>query len=522
VSSKAATSAAKADEKRAADRAMSAAIGELKQGRDTTMQVPRWDRYQAESEARAEGHFHSALEAHADSPAWANFAREVFSKLYQSGTTSDLPIEQRPLGHEWIGQVHSMAEALPEWRALAARAARDSWACGVAAGEALSALAATVTPPKSDPQAEQDELDLLKDLGKDGQTSAKHLKRMAQKQRDVKEAQEEYARAQQLLAAKGPAVRSALRGAAMRAQEQINEFDEALMTMGAGDAPGIMSRIDAPRAQVIKTLRDNVKLRRIMKRAGRMKAAAIAKQRDKIRPGAEELCDIKPSGDIARLLPIELGMLATEDTEALLCRKLSEKQALTYELRGKEHAAEGPIIMMVDESGSMNGEPDEWAKSIAFAMMEIAARQNRSFIYGHFDTRVSRLDKVEKPRELSLKQICEMCTYFTGGGTYIGIALKTAAQLLEVAHRERDERGLKPWKRADVVLITDGLSGDIEEQKDGIKRIQALGGHVYSFFVGCDPGNEEPCSVQADEKMTITYEDIKGGDPAKLGTIFSI
>lgn len=513
----------KTDEQLQQERVMKHAVSELRSGRDTTMKVPRWDRYLAEQEARGEGHFHEAIEAHATSPAWSTFARETYAKMYDSGLAADVPAAERPLGHEWVEQVHSMAEALPEWRSLSQRAAKDPWACGVAAGECLSALAQTVTPPKSDPQASQDELDLLKEIGK-GQTSQRHLKRCAQAQRDVKDAQAEYARAAQLLAARGPAIRSALRGAALRARETIAEFDEAMMCMGAGDAPGIVSRIDAPRAQIRKALMDNAKLRRIMKRAGRMKNAAIAKQRDKARPGAEELCDIKPGCDISRLLPVELGLLAMPETEPYLYRRLGEHQTLTYELRGKEFRAEGPIIMMVDESGSMNGEPDEWAKSIAFALMEIAARQNRPFVYGHFDTRVSRLDRVDKPKAMPLKQLEELCTYFTGGGTYIGVALKTAAQLLEAAHKERADAGIKAWKRADIVLITDGLSGDHPEQAEGIKRIKALGGHLYSFFVGCDPGEHspEPCSKDADEKMTISYQDIHGGDPSKLGTIFSI
>jgi uncharacterized protein with von Willebrand factor type A (vWA) domain len=500
------------------------ALAELKTGRDTTLKVPRWDRYVAGREAEDDGHFRKALETHGQSDAWATLSREVFAKMYGSGTTTALPTEERPLGHEWVEQVHATAESLPEYRALATRAQRDAWACGVAAGEVLQALAGTVTPPQSDPQDAQDELDMLKSMSEGSKTSPRHLKRMAQAQRNVKDAMEEHARAARMLGAKAAVMRSAIRGASMRAQEQIAEFDEAMMTLGAGDTPGVMSRIDAPRAECRKALMRNAKFRRIMKRAGRMKAAAIAKQRDKARPGAEELCDVKPGNDIARLLPVELGLLAMPETEVLLARKLGEREALTYELRGKEHRAEGPIIMMVDESGSMSGDPDEWAKSIAFGLMEIAARQNRPFIYGHFDTRVSRVDVVDKPKSIGLNAIEELCTYFTGGGTSIGVALDRAAKMLEQAHKERTDSSAKPWKRADVILVTDGLSGDHAPQKDAIKRIKALGGHLYSFFVGFDPGptNQEPCSVEADEKVTITSDDIRAGDPSKLGNVFSI
>lgn len=495
------------------------AVTELKTGRDTTREVNKWDRYLGAREAAEGGSFGEALAAHEKSTAWAAFARETFSKLYDSGLGGDLPDEERPMGSDWVAKLHESAEALPEWRALKERARRDSWACGVAAGEALRVLAQQVKPPETDPQAVQDELDFVKQLmAEGGKTSPTHLKRLAALSRQVKDANEEHARATQMLAAKSAAVRSALRGAAMKAQEQISEFDDAMLTLGAGDGAGIQSRVNAPPAEIRNTLLRNAKLRRILKLAGRMKNAAIQKQRTKARPGAEELCDVKPGNELQRLLPSEMINLATEQTEALLYRRLIESSALTYELRGKEHRSEGPIIMAVDESGSMSGQPDEWAKSVAMAMMEIAARQNRPFAYLHFNTQVTRIDEVKKPKEMSLKQLEELATYFTSGGTYIGAALEKCAEMLETAHAARAD---KPWKRADVVLVTDGMSGDNDRQNKAIDRIKALGGHLYSIFIGFD-GCTDPCDSRADEKMAITAQDISKGDPTKLGSMFSI
>lgn len=495
-------------------------VREMKDGRDTTRNVARWDRYLAAREANDGGSFGEALSTHDKSTAWAAYAREVFSKLYDSGVgVGDLPAEERPLGADWVEKLHESAEALPEWRSLKERARRDSWACGVAAGEALRIIGQTVKPPETDPQAIQDELEFVRQMVENsgGKTSPKHLKRLAVLGRQVKDAQEEHARSCQLLAGKAAAVRSALRGAAMRAQETISEFDDAMMTLGAGEGAGVISRVNAPPTQVRSALMKNQKLRRILKRAGRMKNAAIQKQRTKARPGCEELCDIKPGNELNRLLPSELVNLATPETEVLLYRKLIESAALTYELRGKEQKSEGPIIIAVDESGSMSGQPDEWAKSVAMALMEIAARQNRAFAYVHFDSRVSRVDQVPNPRSMSLAQLEELASYFTGGGTYIGVALAHVATMMEEAAKARLD---KPWKRADVILVTDGISGDRESQTAAIKRIRALGGHLYSFFIGCQPG--DPCAELADEKMTISHADINSNDPGKLGTIFSI
>jgi uncharacterized protein with von Willebrand factor type A (vWA) domain len=498
------------------------AVEELRNGRDSTERVPRWDRYVAGSEASQDGAFRAALDKHGKSAAWAAYARETFAKLYDSGLGKELATEDRPDGSDWVSRMHEAAAGLPEWQALRERARRDQWACGVAAGEALNVIAQTVTPPEQDPQQLSDELEVLKDLAaqRGGKVSQRLLRKMGEIQKRLKEAQEAHAAAGRAQAAAGSKIRSVLRGAARRAGEQIAEFDDACATLGAGDGAGLASRVKAPAVEIRTALMKNEKLRRILRRAGRMRAAAVARQRDKARAGQEELCDIRPGRDIARLTPSELANLANPDTEALLYRRLMEDAALTYELRGRERRAEGPIIMMVDESGSMSGAPDEWAKSVAMAMMEIAARQGRPFIYGHFDTSVSRIDRIDRPRDLTLEQLGELATYFHGGGTYIGVALDCAAGLLEKAQSDRAD---KPFRRADVVLVTDGLSGDHAAQDKAIDRIRALGGHLFSVFIGCDPKEaKEPCSIRADEKVLITGTDITSGDPGKMGAIFSI
>jgi uncharacterized protein with von Willebrand factor type A (vWA) domain len=499
-------------------------VGELKTGHDVTKMVPKWDRYVSGSEAAAGGIFGDALLKHEKSTAWAAFARETFANLYDSGMSRDLTAAERPKGSDWVDQLHQAAESLPEMKALKARARRDAWACGVAAGEALNVLASKVKPPESDPQAIQDELEFIQGLmAGDGtgkkKTSAAHLRRLAALKRQVQDAEAEHARATQLLAANGAEVRSALRAGAMKASEAIDEMDAAMSTLGCGDGAGSMSRVSAP-PQVLRTaVMRNAKLRRVLKIAGRMKASAIQKQRTKARPGAEELCDIRTSSDVARLLPSELVNLASEETEVLLYRKLMEASAMTYELRGKETRAEGPILLAVDESGSMSGEPDCWAKAVAFALMEIAARQNRSFAYIHFDARVSRVDEVTTPKSVTIQQLEELVSYFTGGGTDIGRALEHCLGMLKGDASKREATGTKPWKRADVILVTDGVDGSFTKQEAAIKAIKAMGGHVYGVFIGTPPG---ALGGLCDEVVEITGAELRSGDPRHLGEMFAI
>lgn len=492
----------------------SKAVDELKTGRDATVTVPRWDRFVAGGEAAGGGSFGEAVEMH-EGAAWTGFCREFFSKLYGSGGPTGpaaIKPEERPEGAEWVEKLHDMAESLPEWRTLKERARRDQWACGIAAGEGLKVLGQQVTPPKVDPQAIADELDFVKDMMASGKTSPQHLRRMAALQKDLQTAQQDHAAAARLLTTKAASIRSAIRAGAMKGLEAINDMEEAMAGIAAGEGTGIASRANVPPAELRKVLSSNKKLRRIAMLAGRMKHAAIHKQRTKAKIGREEICDVAAGSDITRLLPVELGMLANDDTEALLFRKLNEGAALQYDMRGKAEKKEGPIILCVDESGSMNGAPDEWSKAVLFGLMEVAARQKRPVFLAHFDSSVTRVDEFRDPRNVTLEAIVNCVTHFTGGGTSIGAALGKAATIME------SEDG--PWKRADVVLITDGEDYEAESQKRAIARIKARGGHLYYVAIGIEPGGL--LKAEADESVHLCSEDIQKGDTSKVSAVFGI
>ena len=486
---------------------------EVKTGRDQTAVVSRWDRFLAASEAADGGSYREAVDKH-KSGAWAGFCREMFSSLYGATDTKHVEPADRPHGADWVEKLHDAADALPEYRGLKERARRDAWATGIAAGEALKVLADQVQPPTQDPQTIQDELDFIKSLMTEGgKTSPTHMRRMAALQRQLQAAKEEVGAAVSRLAARMPTVRSAIRKGCLAANEAIDEMEGAVSALGAGEGTGIKSATKVPPKVLRDTLMKNSKLRRIAKLAGRMKAAAIQKQRTKARPGAEELCDVTAGNNLQRLLPVELGNLADEDTEALLVRRLHENSAMVYELRGKEHRSEGPIILVVDESGSMQGAPDEWSKAVMFGLMEIGARQKRPVYLVHFDGRVTRTDEFLNPAELTLKAIEDCVMHFTGGGTSIGAALAHAA---DVMHKNEG-----PWKRADVILITDGISGDYDQQKAALKRIKDRGGHFYYVGIGCTPPDH--LEEEADESLVLGREDIKKGDTAKVSSaVFSI
>jgi uncharacterized protein with von Willebrand factor type A (vWA) domain len=94
-------------------------------------------------------------------------------------------------------------------------------------------------------------------------------------------------------------------------------------------------------------------LRRICDHAGRLRRLAQSRQRLKTAHGVDEVAGVEPGGDLGRLLPAELARLMLPETELDALRRLAERQALSLQLRGSEPVGKGPVMVVVDESGSM-------------------------------------------------------------------------------------------------------------------------------------------------------------------------
>src|SRR5262245_62472889 len=82
-------------------------------------------------------------------------------------------------------------------------------------------------------------------------------------------------------------------------------------------------------------------------------------------------------GDLGRLLPHELARLVIPELEDDVLRRLVEGQVMCREYRATEPVGKGPVIVCVDESGSMEGEKAHTAKALALALAWVARHQGR-------------------------------------------------------------------------------------------------------------------------------------------------
>jgi uncharacterized protein with von Willebrand factor type A (vWA) domain len=247
-------------------------------------------------------------------------------------------------------------------------------------------------------------------------------------------------------------IRRGIGRACEKASQAVDELRETLegladvgLTPGTETATGGVMSAKHVRALAAR-LRSDARLKQISLLAGRFKRIAASKRRQKYRHGADEIADVEVGADLGRLLPAELVKLANRRLRPALMRNLVERSALQYQLIGNAPLGKGPLVVLVDKSGSMDGPRDMWATALALALLDQAHRERRMFALVCFDARV-KFEAVVRPDEpLPENGLFVACA----GGTEIAVAFARGLELIGSNQGQ--------LKRADLVLVTDGGS----------------------------------------------------------------
>jgi len=154
------------------------------------------------------------------------------------------------------------------------------------------------------------------------------------------------------------------------------------------------------------------------------------------------------------VLPFEAFALKLAESSLLLYRKIVQEGA-------------GPFHVLLDKSGSMMGLKIVWAKAVAIALAQRAARERRTFILRFFDSIPYPPIKISK--RIRGRDVIRLLEYVArvraNGGTDITRAILTA---IEDIVNTRDKRP------SDIVLITDGEDKiAIDAVKRGLNRAKA-------------------------------------------------
>lgn len=241
------------------------------------------------------------------------------------------------------------------------------------------------------------------------------------------------------------------------AAESVSDLRDAQSALGLGQGAGGSALAAQGLAQVFKRVQGSQSLRRICELAGRYRRFAQAQQRKKVLHGRDDVVGVVLDGDVGRLLPHELAALDDPDLELDVMRRLVERQAMCREYRGIEGQARGPIVVVVDESGSMSGEPIYTAKAMALALVWVARHQKRWCCLVGFSGGTEGTFCVLPTGKDNTEELMAWLEHFYSGGTTMDVPL-------EVLPSKWGELGC-PKGKTDIVCITDAIVNVPDEMR---------------------------------------------------------
>jgi uncharacterized protein with von Willebrand factor type A (vWA) domain len=247
----------------------------------------------------------------------------------------------------------------------------------------------------------------------------------------------------------------------LRQQESIerigaqceNDVDEAIMLVDSityGLTGSAATNVDKELfQQAFDRVRKSRTLREILKLAGAMTKFRGAKRKKRV-DGPEIVSGVEFNGELSRLTQTEIMNLADPDRELDLMRRIVERQALCYEKYSEEKTGNGPMIIVIDESGSMAGDPICQAKAFALTMARVAAKDKRWVQFVSFSGTGRIREELFKPEDWSSKdgnaRLLDYMESFLRGGTDFDVL----HHVVNSWHRMKAPKG-----KTDIYIVTD-------------------------------------------------------------------
>lgn len=291
--------------------------------------------------------------------------------------------------------------------------------------------------------------------------------------------------------------RSALRIAAKAvtdAQQDIDNCESMMNALGC-DAS---DRVDGNQGteeilRLWEMFNNNDRLMEIIKLAGRYRMLAQSKQRTKKCYGREEVVGVEPTGDIESLLTSEVVQIADPSLELDLIRKILEHAALGYEFTAKKSEQQGAIVVLVDESGSMQDGRLEHAKAIALAAAYVARKQKRfcclvGFNRGRQGSFLSMPNGICEDKDLLRRWLSR----HPSGGTDLTTLYDELPEAWELRVGENDGK-------ADIIMITDACMSTegVERREAFLKWKASKSARMHTIVIGDDVGELELISDES-------------------------
>lgn len=296
--------------------------------------------------------------------------------------------------------------------------------------------------------------------------------------------------------------------AAKQATEGVEELESVTQAMGMG--PGEPGSSDASAiASAFKAARSNKALMRICVLAGRHKQLAQGLHKSRSKNGFDEITGLEAGGDISRLIPSELMRLGIPELELDFLHRFAERQCLCREFEAEERVGMGPVVLVVDESGSMVGSRNESAKAIALTLAWIARKQRRWCGLVAFSGGTGHRVLSLPPERWNQVDLLDWLQSFLGCGSDQDVPVGEAPMIFNELSA--------PAGKTDLIYITDAELSISQKKATEFKTWKAsVQARLISLVLNSDPGQ---LSSISDEVHLINSL-----DPAEAGIkkVFSL
>ncbi len=250
-------------------------------------------------------------------------------------------------------------------------------------------------------------------------------------------------------------VSRAVKKAIEKVRDEVSTIKRMHKLVAHGNQAGTGSVFDMEESgdEVIRLAR-NANIRKLLEVISVVPQVMHKIRRRVERSSRGELRGYELGSDLERLVPTELKL-----PKIYFKIKLAEGRLLLYEKVLPKTL--GPFYLLIDKSGSMEGEKMMWAKATAIALFMRARKERRDFYMRFFDGLPHPLIKV--PKRMKPSDAISLIKYLSkvrgGGGTDITRAIITACD---------DIASGVVKGQSDIVIITDGedrISSSIVEKK---------------------------------------------------------
>lgn len=187
------------------------------------------------------------------------------------------------------------------------------------------------------------------------------------------------------------------------------------------------------------------------------------------------------------LLPVEYCCLSDIRLERMFMKKYLEKRLQVFDGRSEETvpsfrqekrpvSGQGPYIVCVDTSGSMDGDRERLAKSAILAIARLTERTHRKCYVINFAEEIEVLLIRDLKSDIPL--LAEFLARRFDGGTDIRPALDEALMMLRT----------HGWKRSDVVLVSDFEFPPADDGLvEAVRKAKLQGTAFYGLLFGARP-----------------------------------